>query len=110
MWGYNLDTQKIAKKIDIKELYKSFDNNSIFEKISFSVNMGDRIALTGGSGVGKTTLLNILAGIDSDYKGKVRNEFSRTVLLPQNNELIDWLTVEKIIQRTINFSKISFFE
>ena len=55
----------------IKNLSKSFGEKEIFNDFSYS--FGDRgiYALTGESGVGKTTLLRMISGLDSDYKGEI---------------------------------------
>ncbi len=52
--------------------YKSFDKDKtyILNNINFSFNEGDFIAITGKSGAGKTTLINILATIDTLSSGK----------------------------------------
>lgn len=46
--------------LGILDLKKSFDGKAIFENISFEVKRGDRIAIVGPNGVGKTTLFKII--------------------------------------------------
>lgn len=50
--------------LEIKNLNKKYDDKVILHNISFSVEKGEMIAVVGKSGVGKSTLLHILAGID----------------------------------------------
>ena len=43
----------------------------IFENTSFTLNFGDKLAVCGSNGCGKTTLLKILLGKDNDYEGEI---------------------------------------
>lgn len=53
-------------------LGKYFGEQDIFAGLNFSINQGDRIALIGPNGEGKTTLLCILAGLDPPSEGYVQ--------------------------------------
>jgi len=48
---------------------KYFNNRLIFKNISFNIRRGDKIALIGPNGTGKTTLLRIINNIDNEYEG-----------------------------------------
>ena len=50
---------------------KSFNFNSILSDLNFKVNKGEIIHISGSNGVGKTTLLKIIAGILSPEFGEV---------------------------------------
>jgi ATP-binding cassette subfamily F protein 3 len=52
----------ISKMLQTSNLSKSFGDNLIFEKVSFTANPGDRVGLVGPNGCGKTTLLKIILG------------------------------------------------
>lgn len=54
---------------EAKNLGKSYGNKQVFDKVDFFVERGDRIALLGQNGQGKTTLAKILAGEIKDYSG-----------------------------------------
>ncbi len=47
-----------------ENITKQFDNRIIFDNLTFSVNEGDRIGLVGPNGIGKTTLFDMIAGIE----------------------------------------------
>ena len=67
---------------------KSFDPYDIFWDISCSVAHGDRIALVGRNGTGKTTLLRILIGLEPASSGRVhRARGLRIGYLPQGATL-----------------------
>ncbi|MDR3653849.1 MAG: ABC-F family ATP-binding cassette domain-containing protein [Paludibacter sp.] len=54
--------------LQVENLTKSFGDNLLFENISFGIADNQRVALIAKNGTGKTTLLNIIAGIE-DYQG-----------------------------------------
>ena len=55
---------------EAKNLGKAYGNKQIFDNVDFFVERGDRIALLGQNGQGKTTLAKILAGDIKDYSGE----------------------------------------
>lgn len=57
--------------IRLENICKSYDNIEIIKNISFSLKKGEIISFLGKSGVGKTTLFNILAGFEKADGGKI---------------------------------------
>ena len=55
----------------------------VFENIDFDLEKGDLAAIMGVSGVGKTTLLNLLGGLDKPSKGTIRLEGEDLATLPE---------------------------
>ena len=55
--------------INISNLNKRFGENEILKDLNLTVKRGEKLALIGENGCGKTTLLNIIAGQDGDYEG-----------------------------------------
>ena len=51
--------------IEIKNLTKRYDNLTILDDISFSINPSEFIVFLGPSGCGKSTLLRMIAGLES---------------------------------------------
>lgn len=75
--------------ITANNLSKSFGPNDIFEDISLSIHRGARIAIVGPNGVGKTTLLRILLGLDFPNNGSIQHAKDLTVgYLPQEATLV----------------------
>ena len=58
--------------LTIKELKKSFDGRTLFDHVNLEVIGGERIALLGDNGTGKSTLLKILLGEEEPDSGKLR--------------------------------------
>lgn len=56
----------------VSEISKSFDSRKILHALSFTVNSGDFLSITGESGSGKSTLLGIMGGVMRPDKGSVR--------------------------------------
>jgi ATP-binding cassette subfamily F protein 3 len=71
-----------------EQVAKSFDPDDIFWDVSCSIARGDRIALVGRNGTGKTTLLRILAGLEPPTRGRIRRAKGlRIGYLPQGATL-----------------------
>ncbi|MCF6366713.1 MAG: ATP-binding cassette domain-containing protein [Bacteroidales bacterium] len=58
--------------ISISDLNINFKNEIVFKHFSLNVNKGEKIAVTGKSGKGKTTLLNLLAGFIPYFEGEIK--------------------------------------
>ena len=72
----------------VEQLAKSYGPQDLFWDVSCSVARGDRIALVGANGTGKTTLLRILAGLEEPTSGRVhRAKGLRIGYLPQGASL-----------------------
>jgi ATP-binding cassette subfamily F protein 3 len=82
------ENQKNMSILIAEHLSKSYDPYDIFWDVSASVARGDRIALVGRNGTGKTTLLRILAGLDAPSEGRVQRAKGLTLgYLPQGAAL-----------------------
>src|SRR5437899_7827161 len=65
-------------------LSRGFDRGPLFENVGLELHAGERVGLVGPNGVGKTTLLRILAGLDRPDTGVVRlHAGARIALLSQ---------------------------
>ena len=57
--------------VRLDQVTKSYDPDLILDEVSLSVEHGDRIGLIGKNGTGKTTLIEIIAGLIEDFKGSI---------------------------------------
>lgn len=80
--------------LQIEGLTKSFGDRVLLDNITFGLYEGDKVGLIAINGTGKTTLLRIIAGLESYDEGKVvfRNDL-RVAYLPQLPELDPSLSV-----------------
>lgn len=58
--------------LSVSQLKKSFGDNTLFSDLNFEIKRGERVAIIGGNGTGKTTILKILNGILSADFGKIK--------------------------------------
>ena len=58
-------------QLSVTDLAKHYGDTAVFSKVSLQVNSGEFVAIVGESGVGKSTLLNCLAGLDQWDQGTV---------------------------------------
>lgn len=82
--------------ISVEGLRVEFGGFTLFDDVSFVVNKKDRIALVGKNGAGKSTMLKILAGLQSPTNGVVSIPKETTIgYLPQQMQLKDTRTVRE---------------
>lgn len=82
--------------ISVEGLRVEFGGFTLFDDVSFVVNKKDRIALVGKNGAGKSTMLKILAGLQSPTSGVVSIPKETTIgYLPQQMQLKDTRTVRE---------------
>lgn len=57
--------------VSVKDLRKSYGVDEIFKNVSFTIEIGEKVAVVGQNGAGKTTLFNIIAGLDGKDSGEI---------------------------------------
>jgi nitrate/nitrite transport system ATP-binding protein len=96
--------------LKIEKLSKAFvPAKPVFADVSFTLDKGEFVCIIGHSGCGKTTILNVLAGLDTATSGDVFMD-NREVAGPslergvvfQSHALMPWLSVRKNIAFAVN--------
>ncbi|MBQ3546666.1 MAG: ATP-binding cassette domain-containing protein [Lachnospiraceae bacterium] len=57
--------------LSVKNLSKSYDNNTLFDNLSFEIKNGEKLSIIGNNGTGKTTILKIINEIISPDSGEI---------------------------------------
>ena len=71
---------------------KGFASREVLGALTLEVARGQRLAVLGPSGIGKSTLLRILAGLDTDFRGILTGDARRAVVF-QEPVLLPWRDV-----------------
>ena len=78
---------------------KSYGERVLFESLTFGISRGDKIALIANNGTGKSTLLKILASMDTADEGIISiKKGVRIGYLPQESTFVDVQTIEEVIK------------
>jgi ABC-type lipoprotein export system ATPase subunit len=75
-----------SRIIEVKDLHKRYGDNhaAVIDGVNLTVCKGEMIVLTGRSGCGKTTLLNMIAGLDRPNSGKISIDGMEITCMTEN--------------------------
>ncbi|WP_027398829.1 ABC-F family ATP-binding cassette domain-containing protein [Anaerovorax odorimutans] len=92
--------------LNVNNITKSYTEKPLLKDISFSIHEGDKLALIGVNGTGKSTLLRIIAGDIQPEEGNLTmTNGTRISYLPQMPSYTDNLTVlEQVLKNNSNLS------
>ena len=83
----------------------AYDGKPVLENLDLTLHPGQRIALMGPSGVGKTTLLRTVLGLLKPDSGTVENRFSKTAAVFQEPRLLPWRTAAENVNLVLSDTK-----
>ena len=83
--------------LKIENLTKKFEKKTVLNNFSMTCPQKGVVAIMGASGIGKTTLLNIIAGIEKPDSGKIISSFKKISYKFQEPRLLEWLTAAENI-------------
>ena len=72
--------------LEVRGLAKRYADAAVFEGVDLDVDAGEFVAIVGESGVGKSTLLNCIAGLDTIDAGSVRIDGTEVARLPEREQ------------------------
>ncbi|MEO6032376.1 MAG: ABC transporter ATP-binding protein, partial [Burkholderiaceae bacterium] len=74
--------------LDVRGLAKRYGESAIFSNVDLNVAAGEFVAILGESGVGKSTLLNCIAGLDTVASGSVHIAGTPITTLPEAEQAL----------------------
>ena len=84
------------KLIDSKNISFKINDRNILSNISFVINIGELVKISGDNGSGKTTLLKIIIGLTKQTKGELINHIEDKVcFLGHKNNLKNYLSIRE---------------
>ena len=78
--------------LKLTNISHSYGDAPVLKDVSLTLNPGQRLALMGPSGVGKTTILRVALGLLTPDEGNVENRFRKTAAVFQEPRLLPWRT------------------
>ena len=84
--------------VETEKLTKGYDGVTLFEKLDLAVAAGERVAIIGPNGIGKTTLLHCLAGDVTPDKGQVKWAENAEVGYVRQNRAVDFEKDDKLFE------------
>ena len=85
--------------MELKNVYFSYENEPVINGFSLKLEGGRRVAVMGGSGKGKTTLLRLMLGLIAPDSGEViMDAGERPSVVFQEDRLLPWFTAERNVE------------
>ena len=84
--------------LELKNVSLSYGDLRVLRDVSLRLDPGERIAVMGLSGCGKTSLLRVIAGLQSPDSGTVERTARRLSFVFQEPRLLPWLTAEENVR------------
>ncbi|MGI8426282.1 MAG: ABC transporter ATP-binding protein [Actinomycetota bacterium] len=97
--------------VSIRHVSKIFGHGQgsllAIDGLSLEIEVGSFVCVVGASGCGKTTLLNMIAGLDHATSGVVEVRGGRPTLIFQESALFPWLTVERNVELALKLRGVA---
>lgn len=75
--------------LSVRDVTKAYGQKPLFENATFSIRRGEKVALLGPNGTGKSTLLRVIAGLEPHDSGKIERERDATILTLSQEPVLD---------------------
>jgi ABC-type nitrate/sulfonate/bicarbonate transport system ATPase subunit len=102
------------KIIVLENVKKSFGNETIIQNFSMSIEKGKIVCFVGPNGCGKTTILRLITGVDTNFDGEISINgvpplLAKAGIVPQNLDdgLLPWRSVADNIAISLELQPIT---
>ena len=92
----------------VENVAKAYDDQILFMDVSFTLQKGDRLAIIGPNGVGKSTLLRLMRGDETPDDGRV--VWPRGVDFADYNQIFETLDLNDTVTHAVNVAPLAYFE
>jgi sulfonate transport system ATP-binding protein len=79
--------------VEVAALSRAFDGRTVLDGVDLTIETGQVVALLGRSGTGKSTLLRVLAGLDTGYTARTLRRPAQVAVAFQEPRLLPWKRV-----------------
>ncbi|EGD40974.1 putative ABC transporter, ATP-binding protein [Nocardioidaceae bacterium Broad-1] len=88
----------MANLLNLEHVSKAYGIRPLLDDVSLGINAGDRVGIVGRNGDGKTTLLQVMTGLEEPDSGRVSRQRGLLVgFLHQGDQLVDSHTVREAV-------------
>lgn len=91
--------------ITFENVTHAYDGHVVLKDLSYVFPENGIVALMGASGIGKTTLLRLMCGLEKPQSGKIINHYEKLAVSFQEPRLIPWLTVKENVNFVLDDAK-----
>lgn len=95
--------------IELIDVEVKKNNHDIVKNINFFLNEGEILSIVGESGIGKTTIIKVISGIEKEYSGKIEkfNNSKCSVVFQEFDQLFPWKTLWENIKLPLELKNAS---
>ena len=88
--------------LNLENVSVKFDKQTVLDSLTFCFEDGKIHAITGASGIGKTTLINAIAGLVPLSQGNITTDFKKIGYIFQDPRLFPWMTALENVECVCN--------
>jgi ATP-binding cassette subfamily F protein 3 len=96
----------VSRLCQVEGISKAYDDQIIFQNLSFEIQRGDRVAVVGPNGCGKTTLLRVLTDCELPDSGRI--VWGKAATYSYYNQMLDELDLDDTVTHAVNIFRMAY--